>query len=739
MAFILITIPLFIIFGILNLITGVSNDAVNFLGSAIGSGVTRQRNLFFIASTGILLGAFISAGMMEATQNEFIHPEIFSINELLSVLMASMIINILLIDTYNHLKFPVSTTIAVFFELIGGTLAVVLLKNISSTSGSVLVTDVINPDKIFFVLSGIVLSVLISFFIGLTGQFITRLIFTFNYKNRRKILLSVLGGAAITAISFLILKKSFYGSFIDDTIWHGLLSEHLPEILITIFAGSTFVFFFLSLTLDFDISGPVVLFGTFALALSFTANDLVNFIGIPIAGLNYIGDHVKTAFPSSPEFFSKISMTGKTIQFGIYTVSALIMALTLFFSKKSKGVIDTEMMLMSQKAENERFREFPMSVHIAEIALRFKHLLIKSLPAGFIHFIKKQYRKNELDISVAETDNIYFDNLRAIVNLTLAGLLISLGTYFKFPLSTTFVVFMTGIGTTIADNGWTEKNTVNRVAGVIYIMGGWFLSAVIAFAGSFLLTMIIFFGNTIVLIPLTLLLFYRLYKTTFTHYHREVEDNDLEKQKINGSEIRTSFFDDNIRKIILESSKLYYLSVNIFLEEDKKAASGVFKDAKRLLENTEQLKTELLESFIETAGAKINKQNILIQAFDHITEILKNVVFIAETLKGGLSKKGNRLIKPQKSEMHNLAEDVSTYFNYLVHINKEKRFNLIPELIEKQQMILSYIEDLRTAQIKRTKNRTGSTKASLLVIEFLANTKTLLLFSVNFINTYRKI
>ena len=741
MIFVWTAIPLLLIFGILNLITGVSNDAVNFLGSAVGSGVVKRRNVIIISSIGILLGTYISAGMMEVAHHGIIHPESFNLTELFSVLMASLVVNILLIDTFNTLKFPTSTTIAVVFELTGGALSVSLMRSMSGFDSSML-QSMINTNEVFFILTGIILSIIIAFFIGVVVQFLTRLIFTFRYRNSNKILFSIFGGMAITAISFLILKKSLTGLMIGDSFWHELILNYMPEMLITVFAGSTFIFFFMSLSLDVDVSRLVVIFGTFALALSFAANDLVNFIGIPVAGIEtaYSALSDSTTGPAGQQVLLN-GHAGRSIQLIIYGLSAVIMAVTLFFSKKAKGVIETELYLMRQNPGYERFEAFPVSVYVVDLFLKIKQNFLKVIPEGVISYINKRYVHDQDGMKLnTQSEIVYFDNLRAIVTLTVAGLLISLGTYLQFPLSTTFVVFMVAVGAALADNAWKKEDAAQRVSGTIYIMGGWFLTAAMAFLGSFVLTMMLFYGKTFVLIPVTALLFYRLYRTGFRSEIKktaksEAGTNDV--SRTDHDEILNNI-DTNFRRLLLECSKLYFLAVRSFLEEDKNGSVNIAENAELLFEKAERSKSELFESLINMSESSISYGNLLIQSFDHITGILKNLIFISGSLKNAHSKKGYRFIGSQRREMHELADEVSSFFNFMVHIIKEKRFNSIPELIGKQQMIISYIEELRLVQIRRTKNKKGKARSGLLYMEILANTRDLLLFSINFINTYSK-
>ncbi len=746
-----LTIFVLILFGILNLTVGVSNDAVNFLNSAIGSGVAKRRTVYWIAGVGIILGTFISAGMMEVARNGIIYPDKFSLSELLTLFMAAMMVNIVLIDTFNTFKFPTSTTIAVVFELIGGALAIALIKQYNSESGYYHINEIINTGKVLIILGGIVLSIGLSFSIGMVVQFITRLIFSFNYKNRYKVLFSVFGGLAITAITYMILKKSVNGIFIREDIWRQLLEQYLPQVLITVFAGTTFVFLFLSLSFDFDISRLVVLFGTFALALSFASNDLVNFIGLPLAAF----ESVKKFFEAgavNPDTFSLDFLNNSLLQKGtfkdvtqllIFSISAGIMIVTLFYSKKARGVTETEIYLGRQLPGYERFSPSHLSRYIVKIVLKMHVTIMKYMPQRVVSFVNSRYERSSIAAFGRDDEIFYFDTLRAIVNLTMAGLLISLGTFLKFPLSTTFVVFMVAMGTSLADVAWGRDSAVYRISGVIYILGGWLLTAVLALLSSLILTIIIWFGGMWVVIPLMLLLFYILYKSTIFYREREKQQNEIVKNSSTSEDSAgvwlTQFREQQLKSLLIKSSKVYFLSLKSFIDNDSGSLQKTASDAATLTKTLKASKSKLFDALVNTPDNNLNSGNHLVQIVDYLSVMVRSITTISSMLHNHLNNQHKGFSSAQKNELSTLLDEITSFFNHLIYVEKECRFDTIPELIKKQELILIHIENIRIGHLKKIKKGKGSTKASILFVELLAETRTTLLYSINFIKTYQKL
>ncbi len=746
-----LTLSVLILFGILNLTVGLSNDAVNFLNSAIGSGVAKRKTIYWIAGIGIVLGTFISADMMEVARNGIIYPDKFSLSELLTLFMAAMLVNIALIDTFNTFKFPTSTTIAVVFELIGGTLAIAFIKQYNSESGYSHISEIINTGKVFIILGGIGFSIGLSFLIGMVVQFITRLIFTFNYKSRYRVLLSVMGGVAITVISYMILKKSINGIFIREDFWQQMLEQYLPQVLITVFAGTTFVFLFLSLSFDFDISRLVVLFGTFALALSFASNDLVNFIGLPLAGFESVKKFFETG-AINPDTFSLDFLNDSLMQKGtfkdvtqllIFSISAGIMVVTLFFSKKARGVTETEVYLGRQLPGYERFNPSHLSRFIVRLVLSVHSATIKLLPERAVSFVNSRYERSSVAVAGQDDKIFYFDTLRAIVNLTTAGLLISFGTFLKFPLSTTFVVFMVAMGTSLADMAWGRESAVYRISGVLYILGGWVLTAVLALVGSMILTIVIWFGGMWVVIPLLFLLFYILYKSTKFYREREMQQNEIVRnisisENLAGSWL-TEFREEQIKSLLIKSSKVYFLSLKSFIDDDLSNLQKTADDGETLIKTLKVVKLKLFDVLVNTPDDNLNMGNLLVQITDYLSVMARSINTISAILFNHLNNQHKGFTQTQKYDTGILLDEITSFFNHLIYAIKECRFDTLPELIKKQNMILSHIESMRMVHLKKIKKGKGSTKTNVLFIELLAESKNTLLYSINFIKTYQKL
>ncbi len=746
-----LTLSVLILFGILNLTVGLSNDAVNFLNSAIGSGVAKRKTIYWIAGIGIVLGTFISADMMEVARNGIIYPDKFSLSELLTLFMAAMLVNIVLIDTFNTFKLPTSTTIAVVFELIGGALAIAFIKQYDSDSEYSHISEIINTGKVFIILGGIVFSIGLSFLIGMVVQFITRLIFTFNYKSRYRVLLSVMGGVAITVISYMILKKSINGIFIKEDFWQQMLEQYLPQVLITIFAGTTFVFLFLSLSFDFDISRLVVLFGTFALALSFASNDLVNFIGLPLAGF----EGVKKFFEAgaiNPDTFSLDFLNNSLMQKGtfknvtqllIFSISAGIMVVTLFFSKKARGVTETEVYLGRQLPGYERFNPSHLSRFIVRLVLSVHSATIKILPERAVSFVNSRYERSSVAVARQDDEIFYFDTLRAIVNLTMAGLLISFGTFLKFPLSTTFVVFMVAMGTSLADMAWGRESAVYRISGVLYILGGWVLTAVLALVGSMILTIVIWFGGMWVVIPLLFLLFYILYKSTTFYREREMQQNVIVRnnsisENLAGSWL-TEFREEQIKSLLIKSSKVYFLSLKSFIDDDLSNLQKTAGDAETLIKTLKVVTSKLFDVLVHTPDNNLNLGNLLVQITDYLSVIARSINTISAMLFNHLNNQHKGFTQTQKDDTGILLDEITSFFNHTIYAIKECHFDTLPELIKQQSLILSHIESMRIEHLKKIKKGKGSTKINVLFIELLAESKNTLFYSINFIKTYQKL
>nr|WP_321407101.1 inorganic phosphate transporter [uncultured Carboxylicivirga sp.] len=750
MTFIWIAVILLGLMAVADLIVGVSNDAVNFLNAAIGSRVANRRVVYWIAATGIIIGVFLSVGMMEVARKGVIYPSSFGFTDLMVVFIAVMLTDILLIDGFNTLGFPTSTTVAVVFELLGGALALSFIKKGQARIDGVEVQNLINTDKAFVILAGIVLSIFLAFIVGMIVQFVSRMIFTFNYKNRFKVLFAIVGGISITSIVFMVAKKALGGSLFGDAQWFILAQQYLPELLFGVFALTTFIFLFLGLSFNTDIPRIVVLFGTFALAMSFAANDLVNFIGLPLAALESFKvflasgsidpDSFSMDFLSS-NFLEKDILKDFTYQ-SILAFAGVVMIVTMFYSRKAKGVTETEVYLGRQSVGYERFEPSYLSKVIVRNFLQVHHAIISLLPSKLVSILDSRYKRvDSYDGSGGNDRTLYFDTLRASVNLVVASILISIGTYMRVPLSTTFVVFMVAMGSSLADQAWGRESAVYRVSGVLTIIGGWFFTACLAFIGAFIFAYIIWYGSWPATIIATTLVIYILFRTK-RYYNSRLEEKKALKEEFNEeTETNMDFLvesgGEQIRRNLLEASKIYTLAIQGFIDEDLRQLGEANSKADKLRKYARNGKSQMFYAYSKMNEDGIDSGQYFIQAFDYLTELVNCLTGITKPLYIHFENHHKGLNAEQQSDIQELLDQVSAFFNHLVHIEKEHKYALIGDMVIKQNFLLGFLEELRKNQIKRIQSGHGRTRMSILYLDLLAETKNILLYSINLLKSHR--
>ncbi len=750
MTFIWIAVILLGLLAVVDLVVGVSNDAVNFLNAAIGSRAAQRRFVYWIAAVGLLIGSLLSANMMEIARKGVINPSSFAFTELMVVFVAVMIVDIILIDGFNTLGFPTSTTIALVSELLGGAMALSFIKNRQARIDGIEVEALINTDKAFVILAGILLSIFLAFVVGVVVQFLTRIIFSFNYHRRFKYLFAIVGGLAITAIFFMILKKGLGDTSIFDSYpWFEAIVKYQNEILFGIFTSSTFIFLFLGLSFNLDIPRIVVLFGTFALAMSFAANDLVNFIGIPLAAIESFKAFMASGHPS-PDSFSLNFMGSGVIRkdiFSDYTytlifaLSAIIMTITLFKSKKARSVTETEVYLGRQTSGYERFEPSHLSRVIVRNFLQLHSVITGFLPKRVVNYFNSRYKKAETTEASTIDGVIYFDTVRASVNLVVASILISLGTYMQFPLSTTFVVFMVAMGTSLADQAWGRESAVYRVSGVLSILGGWFFTACLAFIGTFIFTYIIWYGGWVAGILLAALAAGALILTKRYHTRKQEEkrllkeefqdeiDNNLDHLMDNGS--------DQIRQHLQEASKVLYLTLQGFIDEDIRQLHEAHNKAIMLDKYTRNSKSKFFYAYAKVTEEGIDSGQYFVQAFDYLTELVGCMTNISQPLYEHIENQHKGMTPSQRNDLQELLEEITGYFNHIIHMEKEQNFDHLNEMVSKQNFLIGFQDTLRRNQIKRIQKGEGRTRVSILFMDILAETKNVLLYSINLLKAHR--
>lgn len=485
----IVIVAFLLILAVFDLFVGVSNDAVNFLQSAIGAKAARFRTVLIVASVGVAVGAMMSAGMMDVARHGIMHPVNYSFHEVMVVFLAVMVTDVIILDVFNTLGLPTSTTVSLVFELLGGTFILALVK--MAGDPTLALSDLLNSDKALSVIVAIFVSVAIAFVCGVLVQWLSRIIFTFRTKNH-KVAESVFGGISFAILAYFVFIKGLSKSPVfaaDAKVW---IDANTTMLLGAVFAAATLLSYLL-LLMRVSVFRLVVLMGTFALAMAFAGNDLVNFIGVPLAGLSSYQDWVSHGAGNVDTFMMGSLMESAKSPFLYLMIAGGIMIFAMATSKKAQNVVKTSVDLSRQDESDEMFGTSRAARSIVRATQECGQFLVRYLPKGMMQRIDSRFNKEEVVLK----DGAAFDMVRAAVNLVLASVLIVIGTNFKLPLSTTYVTFMVAMGTSLADRAWSRESAVFRVTGVLSVIGGWFVTAGVAFATCALVCLTIYFGGFI--------------------------------------------------------------------------------------------------------------------------------------------------------------------------------------------------------------------------------------------------
>lgn len=528
------------VLAVFDLVVGISNDAVNFLNSAIGAKVAKFRTIVAIAAVGVFAGAAMSNGMMDVARHGIMTPEYFSFYEVMCVFLAVMVTDVILLDIFNTLGMPTSTTVSMVFELLGGAFAVAILKlahGAAAADGTLLALgDLLNTEKAISVIMGIFLSVAIAFVVGMLVMWVSRMVFTFTYRVNGKttayngnmggltsssLKIGIFSGIAVTSIIWFLLINGLKNS--------SFMSPELKEMINAntwyILGGGVLAFSVIMTTLSaikLPVLKFVVLLGTFALAMAFAGNDLVNFVGVPLTGLEAYQDYMANG-SGNPDTFLMQSLMASAHTPAIFLIGAgVVMVLSLIFSKKAQNVVKTSVDLSRQDDGDEMFGSSPVARALVRNSHATSNFVTKFIPDSLLHWIDTRFNSEEMKLEQGAA----FDLIRAAVNLVLAGLLVAIGTSMKLPLSTTYVTFMVAMGTSLADRAWGRESAVFRITGVISVIGGWFITAGVAFVFCFLLTNTMYFGSYVAMALAIILAIYLLIRSNFKRSQKEEKDEE---------------------------------------------------------------------------------------------------------------------------------------------------------------------------------------------------------------------
>ncbi len=731
-----ILVGVLFLLAISDLVVGVSNDAVNFLVSAIGSKAAPFWVIMIIASVGILFGVTFSDGMMEVARKSIFHPDKFMFSEIMILFLAVMLTDIILLDTFNTLGLPTSTTVSIVFELLGAAVAVSLLKMSATGEAYNNLGSYINTNKAILIIFGILLSVIVAFSVGAMVQYIARLFFSFQYEKSYKYFGAIWGGVAITAITYFILIKGAKGaSFMNDDI-KTLIKENALSIIFYAFIGWTILLQLLHWFFKFNILKFTVLVGTFALAMAFAGNDLVNFIGVPLAGLESYKSFVESG-TSNPESFSMGGLSGKVkTQTTYLLIAGMVMVLTLWLSKKAKTVTETSVNLSRQDSGDERFGSSLFARAMVRSAINFSTKMTEILPNQVNTFLSSRFE----NVKKTKTDEeaSAFDLIRASVNLVVASVLIAFATSLKLPLSTTYVTFMVAMGTSLADGAWGRESAVYRITGVITVIGGWFFTAFVAFTVSFLIASLIFkFGISMVFVVLAIAVFVIVRSKVYYKKNEQEKQEDI----IDDEEIK----DENVFEKSVEKVTKTFATIKIIY---KQTIEGLAKEDRKLLKKTHKevmsfnKKAKHMKDHIDQTIMKLNEDSIetahyYVQVVDYLREIGHAIMFVTRPAYEHIENNHKPLVEEQIADLRMISDEIADMLSLILRIIKKERFEEVADAIDKKDALLALFAKLRKNQIKRIKNNEVGTKNSMLYLGMLNESKNLVLYSINLLKSQR--
>jgi phosphate/sulfate permease len=735
-----IIIFLFVL-AVFDLMVGVSNDAVNFLNSAIGAKAASFKTIMIISAIGIFIGASLSNGMMDIARHGIYQPEHFYFEEIMCILLAVMLTDVVLLDVFNSMGMPTSTTVSMVFELLGGTFALALIKVYGDSSLEL--GDLINTDKALSVIMAIFVSVAIAFFFGMLVQYIARVIFSFNYQNKMKYSIGLFGGIAATAIIYFMLIKGLKDSSFmtkENLAW---VKDHTAQLVLTCFVFFTVLMQILH-WLKINVFKIVVLLGTFALALAFAGNDLVNFIGVPLAGYSSFIDYTTNGAGYAPDSFLMTSLLGPASTPWYFLVGAgAIMVYALFTSKKAHAVIKTSVDLSRQDEGEETFGSTPIARTLVRISLNMSNSLSRIIPEGTKNWIDSRFRKDEAIIA----DGGAFDLVRASVNLVLAGLLIAIGTSLKLPLSTTYVTFMVAMGSSLADRAWGRDSAVFRITGVLSVIGGWFLTAGAAFTICFFVALIIHFGGTVAIVLLIGLAAFTLIRSqvlfkkknlkgkeneTFKEIMRSTDSN----QALNLMRVLTR---EELNKVLLYAEENFDRTVNSFINENLRGlrkAMGASKFEKQLLKQMKR--TGTLAMCRLDNNTVLEKGLYYYQGNDFASELVYSIHRLCEPCLEHIDNNFNPLDVTQKNEF----SEVSAKITALISSCREKLNNNAYEDFETDlataNALNAQLAHLKREELKRIQTQTGSIKVSMVYLTMIQEAQNVVTYTINLMKVNRK-
>ena len=701
---------------IADLIVGVSNDAVNFLSSAIGSKAVSFKKIMIIASFGIALGAIFSSGMMEVARKGIFNPELYYFDEIMIIFLAVMITDILLLDFFNTLGLPTSTTVSIVFELLGAAVSIAAYKIWENSQSINELITYINYSKATQIILGIILSVFIAFTIGAIVQWVSRLILSFDFKRNSNIVSSIFGGIAITSITYFILIKGIKGTsyseitfnyFQGETI-NNLIESNASQIIIYLTLIWSLISFFLIEVYKTNIYKIIILVGTFALALAFAGNDLVNFIGVPIAAWQSYEAWTISGIPADQLSMGILSSKVETPNLILFFAGA-IMVITLWFSSRAKNVLKTSIDLSDQSEIKEKFKANILAKYLVTFFVELNNGIQKIVPAKIKEIIENRFApSNQLLLSNTIIEKPAFDMVRASVNLIVASILISIATSYKLPLSTTYVTFMVAMGTSLSDRAWGSESAIFRVSGVLNVIGGWFITAIVAFSAAALVALLM--ETSLFFMPILFLFTCFLLYRNYLRYNKEAkkvklenEILEIEKNTLEGVINESS---KNIENVLNRSIKIFTLTTEGISKSDIKLLKKNSRQVTKLSDEVDELQENIFNYLKSNKKANKKATEFYLIILEKLTQITKRLSKISKITLKHVDEDRRKLPLSNIKVLLGLDLNFKRLFESVINIFINKDFKKIEDVLLDIIQARDEIEN----QIKRYKEENQDNK-----------------------------
>ena len=716
---------------VFDLLVGVSNDAVNFMNSAVGAKVANFKTIVIVAAIGVFAGAVLSNGMMDIARHGIFQPVNFSFYEIMCILLAVMVTDVVLLDVFNTLGLPTSTTVSMVFELLGGTFILAILKIVGDETGLLTLGDMMNTEKALSVIMGIFLSVAIAFIAGTFVQYISRLIFSFNYKKNLSWTIGIFGGIAVTSLSYFMLIKGLKSAPFMTPESLAWISEN-TTLLVT---GCFITFTLLMQILHWcrvNVFKIIVLLGTFSLALAFAGNDLVNFIGVPLAGFSAYTDYVANSNGVSIHDFMMTSLMSSAKTPAIFLfASGLVMVYALATSKKAKNVIKTSVDLARQEEGDEMFGSSALARTIVRRANNINDFLKRVIPAGMRRWIDSRFNKDEVILE----NGAAFDLIRAAVNLVLSGLLIIIGTTMKLPLSTTYVTFIVAMGTSLADRAWSRESAVYRITGMLSVIGGWFITAFVAFTICALVTFIMFYTSFVGMFIFIVVAVVLLVRSNIKYSKKEKaeQQDDIFKRMMASKDkneilaLLRQHVKETLTSYITFSEDTYVKVTDGFIHEDLKSLRKVMNatdDQKKMLKK--RRRKELLGLRRIPITIAIEKNTWFHLGSNSCEEMLYCLKRICEPCKEHVDNNFNPISKDCVTEFLPVREELCRLMERTRTAIENNNYEEADDILAKGDALKNSISSLRKQMMNRMQEADNtSLKASMVYLNILQESQEL--------------